>query len=445
VLPAAASGAQAQAALQEAAALAQEGRLQEADQQAQIALSDPATRAAACSVLGAIRVQQQRLQEGVAFFQEALRLDPHLVGARRNLAAIQESPEGLLLLADGYLKAGDRSSARALVADARRLTGVPPAWPVHFAAILVQGGLVAEGIDVLERARKAAPSYELAFALGSAYVAQGDPPRALEAYDEALTLRPASVAPLRQAAAVAERHGELERSLSYWVRARKLAPDDPEILLGFGRVCLKMDLIEDAEQALLRAAEKKPDDPAYQYTLAVAKVGKRQYEAAQALLEPLVRKRPGDAQLQYALGSVLYMQGHLADADARLRESLRLDGDQVASPYYLALVARDQGRDAEAIERLEGVLRRYPDHASSCEALGGLMMNAGRYADAERLLRKAVELTPKSVKANYQLGLLLARTGRREEADTQLALAKSLREEDDATSRLQLRLIEPEG
>ena len=60
-------------------------------------------------------------------------------------------------------------------------------------------------------------------------------------------------------------------------------------------------------------------------------------------------------------------------------------------------------------------------------------------------MRRAIELNPKSVKANYQLGLLLARTGRREEADKQLALAKSLREEDDKTSRLQLRLFDPEG
>jgi tetratricopeptide (TPR) repeat protein len=464
--PVAAFAAQAQAALQRAAALVQEGRLPEAEQQVRLALADPATRAAACSVLGAIRVQQDRLAEGAELLEEAIRLDPHLLGARLNvaqvytfqgdykrslelakpaLAAFKQSPEGLLVLATDFLKTGDRSSATALLEDAKRLGDVPPAWSVTFAELLVKGGLVAEGIDVLERARKADPaSYELAFALGGAFLVKGDPARALEAYDLALGLKPASVAALRQAAAVAERRGELERSLSYWMRAKKLAADDPEILLGFGRVCLKMDLLEDAEPALVRAAGLRPGEPAYQYTLAVAKVGKKQYEAAQGLLEPLVEKRPRDAQLQYALGSVLYMQGHLAEADARLRESLRLDADQVASPYYLALVARDQGRDAEATERLEDLLRRYPDHAASCEALGGLLMNGGRYADAERLLRRAVELNPKSVKANYQLGLLLARTGRREEADRQLAMAKSLRQEDDATSRLQLRLLDPD-
>jgi tetratricopeptide (TPR) repeat protein len=501
LLPAAASGAQAQAALQRAAALVQAGRLQEADQQAQLALSDPATRAAACSVLGAIRVRQDRLAEGVELLEEAVRLDPQLLGAQLNLAqvyalqgkddlalpvfrrvlerepsnaaarialaraetekgnyrrslelarpalaAFKQSPDGLLVLAVDFLKTGDLASARALVDEASVLRDAPPAWTVSFAELLVKGGLVEEGVGVLERARKADPSsYALAFALGGAFLVKGDPARALEAYDVALGLQPASLTALRQAAAVAERQGELERSLSYWMRAKKLAADDPEILLGFGRVCLKMDLLEDAEGALVAAAALRPHEFAYQYTLAVAKVGKRQYEAAQALLEPLVAKRPADAQLQYALGSVLYMQGQLAEAETRLRESLRLDANQVASPYYLALVARDQGRDAEAIAGLEDVLRRYPDHASSCEALGGLMVNARRYDEAERLLRKAVALNPKSVKANYQLGLLLARTGRREEADKQLELAKSLREEDDATSRLQLRLLDPEG
>jgi tetratricopeptide (TPR) repeat protein len=299
---------------------------------------------------------------------------------------------------------------------------------------------------VLERARAAHPSsYELAFALGGAWLVAGDPARALDAYDGALAARPDSLAALRQAATVAERRDELERSLSYWLRAKKLAADDPQVLLGFGRVCLKMDLLDDAEPALEKAAGLKPDEPAFQYTLAVAKVGKRQYEAAQALLEPLVASTPDDAQLQYALGSVLYMQGLLADAEARLRESVRLDARQLASPYYLALVARDQGRDDEATAALEELLKRYPDHAASCEALGGLLVNARRYDEAERLLRKAVQLNPKSVKGNYQLGLLLARLGRREEADKQLALAKTLREEDDATSRLQLRLLEPEG
>jgi tetratricopeptide (TPR) repeat protein len=487
-------------ALKRAAALVQEGRLQEADQQARLALSNPETRPVACSVLGAIRLRQDRLADSAQFLEEAIRLEPRLLGAHLTLAevyslqkrperalamfrrvleldpqnatarmalarsetekgnyarslelaqpalaAFKESPEGVFVLATNYLKTGDRAAAARLAEDWKRLDDVPEAGSVRFAELLAGGGLGAEAIALLERARQTGPpSYELAFALGGAYLVNGDPARALGAYDLALGVKPDSVHALRQAAAVAERQGELERSLSYWLRARKIERDNPEILLGFGRVCLKMDLLDDAEPALVRAASLRPREPAYQYTLATAKVGKKQHEEAQALLEPLVAKRPDDAQLQYALGSVLYIQGHLEEAAARLRESLRLQPEQLASRYHLALIARDQGHDREAIESLEALLRRYPDHAPSCEALGGLFMNERRYPEAETQLKRAIELAPSSVKANYQLGLLLARMGRKDEADRQLELAKSLRQEDEESTRLQRRLLDPD-
>ena len=59
-------------------------------------------------------------------------------------------------------------------------------------------------------------------------------------------------------------------------------------------------------------------------------------------------------------------------------------------------------------------------------------------------LRSAVRLDPKSVRANYQLGLVLGRLGKKDEADRQLAYAKTLREVDEASSRLQMRLLDPD-
>ena len=492
-------GADARDALQKAALLVQQGRLDEADQQARLALADPDTRAAANSVLGTIRFQQQRLPESVVFLQKAIELEPRLVGARLTLAqvytlqgrqdkalpllrqaividpsnaasrlalaraetergnystslglaapvlpAFHQSPDGLFVLATNYLKTKDKSSAAALAAKWNALPNVPQEWSVKFAVILLQGGVVPEAIGVLERAKQVGPpSFELDFNLAGAYLLNGDAARALETYDEALAVKPDSVTALQQAAVTAERTGQLERSLSYWIRAKKLAPDTPEVLLGFGRVCLKMDLLDDAEPALARAAVLKPNELTYQYTLAVAKVGKREFEAAQQLLEPLAAARPDDSGLQYGLGAVLYVQGHLAEASARLKDSVRLQPDQLAAPYYLALAERDQGHDAVAIGILRALLQRHPEHAASYEALGGLLMTAQKYEEAEVNLQKAVQLNPKSVKANYQLGLLLARLGRKEEADKQLALAKTLRQDDEATSRLQLRLIEP--
>ncbi len=205
---------------------------------------------------------------------------------------------------------------------------------------LATEGDAPAAIELLERARDGGPpSYELAFNLAGAYLLNNDPTRALEHYDAALALKPDSVPALRQAAAVAEQGGELERSLSYWMRAKKVDPENPEILLGFGRVCLRMDLLDDAEPALVKAAALKPDDRTYQYTLAAAKVGKKQFEAAQHLVEPLVEKQPADPQLQYALGSILYLEGHLTEAATHLRESLR----SAARAAGLAVLPRPRG------------------------------------------------------------------------------------------------------
>jgi tetratricopeptide (TPR) repeat protein len=456
-------------ALQSAAQLVQQGRLDEAEVQARRALGDPTTQAAAYSVLGTISFQRKRLDDSIVFFKKAIQLDERLVGAHLSLAQVyilQGEPALALTLFERVLKMNPSNAdarvgvawsameagqyqrsmevAGPLMAEWTPASNVPPDLAIKFGVLFATHGAAPQAVKILERVRKmAGPSYELAFNLAGAYLLNDEPARALDNYDAALGLKPDSMPALRQAAAVAEQRGELERSLSYWMRAKKIDPEDPEILLGFGRVCLRMDLLEDAEPALVKAASLKPDDRVYQYTLAAAKVGKKQFEAAQHLVEPLVGKQPADPQLQYALGSILYLEGHLTEAAAHLRESLRLQPQQLASQYYLGLVVRDQGNDADAIAILETVVRGFPDHAPSCEALGGLLMTAQRYDEAERQLRNAIRLNPKLVKANYQLGLLLARTGRKDEADRQLAVAKSLREEDEASSRLQLRLLDP--
>ena len=193
--------ADAREALQKAVALVQEGRLEEADQQAQLALSNPQTRAVAYSVLGTIRFQQKRLPESVDFFQKAIRLDPRLLGAHLSLAevytiqgkpelalglyrrilildpsnaparlalarsetekgnyqrslelaqpvlpALKQSPDGLLVLATDYVKTGNRAAAAELAKDWMQLTDAPPDWSMKFALLLAREGM-APGSD----------------------------------------------------------------------------------------------------------------------------------------------------------------------------------------------------------------------------------------------------------------------------------------------------------
>src|SRR5262249_3476958 len=139
----------------------------------------------------------------------------------------------------------NRAALAGLADDWSRLADVPPAWAIKFALQLAQGGAPPQAITILEHVKQTQPfSFDLDFNLAGSYLLAHDPKRALDNYDAALAIQPDSLPALKQAAAVAEGQNELERALSYWIRAKKLEPDAPETLLGFGRVCLMMDLLD---------------------------------------------------------------------------------------------------------------------------------------------------------------------------------------------------------
>ena len=199
-------------ALQRAAHLVQQGHLEEAEAQAQLALSNPETRGAAHSVLGAIRFQQERLDESARLLQEAIRLEPRLIGANLTLAEVRIAqgqpelavglfrraleldpmnptarfglargeaekghfqaslelarpvieafklfPEGLFVLATSFLKTGDRPAAIELVDHWNRSTDIPQAWSIRLAVVYAEEGVPAAAIRILEQAKTVAP------------------------------------------------------------------------------------------------------------------------------------------------------------------------------------------------------------------------------------------------------------------------------------------------
>ncbi len=156
-------GADSREALQNAASLVQQGRLDEADRQARLAFSDPSsdpsTHAIACSVLGTIRFQQKRLPESVKYFQEAIRLDPRLVGARLSLAEVytMQGRQALALPLYRQVLRLDASNATARLAlvraeaeDGHYKTSLALARPILDALKQSPGGLTVLATDYLK-------------------------------------------------------------------------------------------------------------------------------------------------------------------------------------------------------------------------------------------------------------------------------------------------------
>jgi len=400
-------------------------------------------------------------------FEKALKIDPSNNQARFDLAKLEaslhhyqksidvakpimpqllRSEDGLLVLATDYggLKENDE------------LAGVLQAWQdlsrhsdestVEFVQLLTSYGMTSEAKKVLgglESSSAGHVSWTLALKLGNAHLGLEDMDRAEQNFELSLSLNP-SCAPCDQGMAeVAERQGNSEKALSYLLKAKQLAPNDPEILFEFGKVCLQRNLIEDALSALGKAASLKPDDDRYVYVLGSAKVARGNLPKAASLFGQLLQKHPQDSVLNYAIGTVYYLQGKYAEAESALKRSLKEQPEQVAAPYYLSLTYSHLGENGEAEALLRSVLKSHPEHAPSCAKLGTILLAEHHYAEAQEYLERAVALDSGSADTHYQLYVLFRSLGKSEEAQQHYDEWQKLRAEHGKGPRLELHLLLP--
>ena len=272
------------------------------------------------------------------FFEEALRLEPGLLGAHINLAQVYVLPGKADRALDVLRRAltADPSLAPAAAATWAGVPGVPVAalGEVRAPAHRSRRRGRRDRHPRARRRRRARRPTRCPFNLGSAYVLAREPARALDTYDAALRVTPDALAALRQAAGDRRAAGRA-RTVAVLLDPREAS--SPRTIptcssASAGSVCDDGSARGRRAGARRRPPALKPDD-------AVASVHAGRGQGRQAS----VRSRAGaartagerrvrsDPQLQYALGAVLYTQGRLDDARDASAESVRLQPEQLAS------------------------------------------------------------------------------------------------------------------
>jgi len=488
--------------IENAAQFLKNGDTAQAEVEARKALHTPATRPLALAMLGTIRLQQGNTAESVKLLEQALALNPKLVGARTTLGnayafsgkgelaakcfrqvlkldpnnfdarfdlfklessrrnfqqsldwakpmmpQLLESDEAIVALAADYGALGKKEELRNLVPHWQRLTDASDEAALDFGSTLLLYGMKPEATEVFEQeeARVAArPRSGLALKLGSAFLTLGLFDKAERNAQLSLSLSADCLACYQTLAQVAERQDNSEKALAYLAAAKKLAPEDPDVLFEFGKVCLERNLVDDALPALSRAVELKPENDSYVYVLGSANVARGHLPDALKLFQQLLQKHPADAVLTYAIGAVYYLQGKYSEAETSLTQSLAVQPNQVAASYYLALTYDAIGDDDRAIPIFRDLLKNNPKHVPSYVKLGGILLRAHQYEEAQQNLQRAVSLDPDSVEAHYQLGLVLRRLGKSADSESEFAESRKLEAEQRAQKDVRLRLLLPD-
>lgn len=450
----------------------------------------------ALNLLGVVRAQQKRTTEAENLFRRTLAVAPGHIGAHVNLGELYfttgranqafqilsvafklapDRPDVNFRLATIYESRGDHQSALThlrlisnsatngeyfplllkVLLSLKRLpeasglvheiekSNIDPEAQTQCAMLLAVAGLRDAALVLLEVARSRAPNSFSAFYASGVVNAEAKQFKQAEDYlTEALRLKPDDIPTLRALARVARAQGELERSLSYLVQARRVAPEAAGVLYDFGATTLQMDLYLDALPAFVELHRRYPGEPTYLYALAAARLRNGEKAEAVRLLRSYIVARPQDPSGFYLLGAALFAQKQFDEARAFLEKSLKLKADADAE-YFLALCLSEAGNLKASIESLLRVVQKQPDHAGAHAALGAAYREEGEYEKARVVLERAVALNPQDLRAHYQLGLVYAKLGDKDGAQKMFARADELRGQERKQETVVLKLVDP--
>jgi len=278
----------------------------------------------------------RQYESAQAYLRMALHLDP-------------EFDEARLLLGDVLSAAGDAEGARrAYLAVDRRSDGFAQSR-ARLALALQEAGRREEAVATVRAAVEAAPADASVLAAYAALLSeQGRHAEAADIFDARLATQ-AGRADWRlwylrgSARERAGRWAEAERDL---LEARRLAPEEPEVLnaLGYGWIDRGLRL-EEALGMVEQAARLRPRSGAIIDSLGWARYRLGRYEEAVRDLERAVELEPGDPTINDHLGDAYWRAGRRIEAQFQWTRALSLEPDAKLRAEVAAKLASPMGPD----------------------------------------------------------------------------------------------------
>jgi len=467
------------AALQAALEALQNDRLNEALRDLTAAESQQPSDARIRNFRGIVLVRMGRTNEAADEYQEAIRLDPALEDAYKNLgflewtehhlesararlqraveldpedsfahyylgrvqldaglyeSAFQEldrsgmewpaEPQFLIEAATGYLKLQRQEKAREVMARLSTVSLNDNEVAVA-ARLLVSAGDHAKAIDLLRRLsapeKPGGPALWARLDLALSYLAAGNfesAARQGQSLIEASAGAPAQdVAPTWSIIGIAKaRLGQSSAAVDAFHQAAKLDSAREEYWLNLTRELMELNRNAEAISAAQEALNSNPESYALHLRLGAAYLASDRYTEAESTFRHLVAAGDPLPMSYVGLAQVLLRTGRAEEAVSELTAAGKKLGSNFLISYFQGLALDRAARPAEAIAAFQDAIRLNPGSAEAHLGLGKTELVAGRTHEAIAELEKCLQLSPGNVQARRLLIQAHRRAG-----DTQAA------------------------
>ena len=283
--------------------------------------------------------------------------------------------------------------------------------------------------------------------LGLAYLDRNEYPRALEAFQRAVTVGPESAEAHNWLGVALAEKADLPAAIAEFRRAVALDSKYGRAYSNLGSTLAQSGDYAGAVQVFRQALALEPNSVGAHLNLGTALRETGDLDGALEHLRKVADSDPNDASVQYQLGQTLGQSGNAPDAIAAFERALALDPEKREAYYALGSALKQQSAARKATvspaspaddpvrraqeslgqgdlraarAQLEEAIRLDDTHAEAHTLLGFTLGQQGDLPAAIRHLERAIALRPDSSQAHYNLGVALWYSGVKERAVTEL-------------------------
>lgn len=346
----------------------------------------------------------------------------------RSGVAWPKDPQFLIEAANGYLGLRRQEKARD-IADRLSTMQLSDGETAAVARLLLSTGNNSSAIDMLrklnERQDPACPRWaQLDLALS--YLMAGNSEKAASQAQILVNSTQLARAPDEDAAwlwsvvGIAKaRLGDSGAAVNAFRQAAKLDSHREEYWLNLTRELMEVNR-EGAISAAQEALKSNPQSYALNLRLGAAYLSLDRYAESESVFRKLVAAGDPLPTSYVGLAQVLLRTGRAAEAASELADAGKKLGPNFLISYFRGLALNRAGRPAEAISAFQEAIRLSPDNSEAHLGLGQAEFTTNHNNEAIAELQKCLELSPGNAQARRLLSQAYRRAG-----DTEAALRYS--------------------
>ena len=364
--------------------------------------------------LGAIWLNQGRVSDAQAQFEEAIRIRPPYADALSNLSTV-------------LLKTGHPQQALPHALEALRLRESPENennLAVTFAGL----NRVSEALTHYQIAVRLRPNYvEALNNMGNALMQLGRKQEALDAYQTAIKYAPNYTEPYTNLGFLLMGAGHPNEGIAAYEQAVRLQLTSPNPHINLANGYLNVGRYEEAITQFQEAIKLNPNNSEAWYFLANAYVNTGHFKEAEEPYINALKLNPNNLGAENNLAAVYYKLSRIPEAIGHYESAIRLNPDYAEAHNNLGVALVSSKMVTDGIAEYRKALKLNPNYADAYNNIGLAASGVNKLGEAESNYRKAISLNANNPEYHENLARALKDLGRKTESDSEFKYATQLR------------------